>query len=151
VKNLLLDWMMAKSRCRHVDFVISREEGMLKLVRSLKPGRLLVFLPDEDLGSEHANFAPFFGKDKATLNTPERIAKLKKASCFPCYTYYDEKTSQYCVRLGKRLSPFPATDSQKSAEVLNKSIENLIQIEPDQYMWLLKLYKTRRQGRASIY
>lgn len=151
VKNLVLDWMMAKSRCRHVDFVISREEGMFKLVRSLKPGRLLIFLPDEDLGAEHADFAPFFGKNKATLNTPERIAKLKKATCFPCYTYYDKETEQYCINLGDALAPFPSDNALKSMEVLNKSIESMIQIEPDQYMWLLKLYRTTQQDDTSVY
>lgn len=151
VKNNLLDWMMSKSRCRHVDFVIAREEGMIRLVRALKPGRLLIFLPDEDLGSSHAEFVPFFGKNKATLNTPARIAKLKNATCFLCYAYYDEKKSQYCVKLAEALSAFPDENPIKSAEMLNKNMEKLIKNEPEQYMWLLKHYKTRPQGEVSIY
>ncbi len=151
VKNPVINWLMAKSRCRHVDFVIAREEGMIKLVRSLKPGRLLIFLPDEDLGDEHADFAPFFGIPKATLNTPARIARLKKARCFPCFTYYDEKKAQYCVHLDAALTAFPSSNALKDAEILNNSIERLISIEPDQYMWLLRYYKTRPEGEVSLY
>ncbi len=151
VKNDLLDWMMSTSRCRHVDFVIAREEGMLRLVRALKPGRLLIFLPDEDLGSSHAEFASFFGKNKATLNTPARIAKLKNATCFLCYVHYDEVTRQYCVTLDEALAEFPDKDPIKNAEILNKNMERLIKNEPEQYMWLLKHYKTRPQGEVSVY
>ncbi len=53
-KNAVLDWMIARSRCRHVSFVISREEGMRKLIKSLTPKRLMIFLPDEDLGIKNA-------------------------------------------------------------------------------------------------
>ncbi len=150
-KNPVLDWIMAKSRCKHVDFVISREEGMMRLVRSLKPGRLLIFLPDEDLGIEHADFAPFFGREKATLNTPARIAKLKKAACFPCFTYFDTRKKQYCVKLGDEVKLFSKGKQMKSGEILNQSVESLIKIEPDQYMWLLKYYRTRPEGEPSVY
>ncbi len=151
VKNPVINWLMAKSRCRHVASVISREAGMMKLVRSLKPGKLLIFLPDEDLGSEHAVFAPFFGVQKATLNTPARIARLKAAECFPCFTWYDEAKKQYCVRLGAALSPFPGNNPLKAANVLNHALEQLILYEPDQYMWLLKYYKTRPDGGDGVY
>ncbi len=150
-KNPVLDWIMAKSRCRHVEFVVAREEGMMKLVRSLKPSKLLIFLPDEDLGIEHAEFAPFFGKDKATLTTPARIAKLKKAACFPCFTYFDVNKSKYCVKMGEELTFFSTSNSLKNEEILNKAMEALIRIEPDQYMWLLKYYKTRPKGEVSTY
>ncbi len=151
VKNPVLDWMMAKSRCRHVESVIAREDGMMKLVRSLKPGKLLIFLPDEDLGIEHAEFAPFFGRDKATLTTPARIAKLKKAACFPCFTYFNTDQEKYVVKIGNEVPFFSNDNGMKNGEILNKSMENLIQIEPDQYMWLLKHYKTRPEGEAAIY
>lgn len=151
VRNPVLDWIMARSRCRHVDTVISREEGMMKLVRSLKPGRLLIFLPDEDLGSEHAVFVPFFGVEKATLNTPARIARLKAAKCFPCYVSFDEEESGYCVRVGAPLSPFPTANPLKDATLLNQAMEKLILHESDQYMWLLKYYKTRPDGGEDVY
>lgn len=95
LSNGLLDWLLQKMRCRYVSFVISREQGMMRLVRSLQKGRLLIFLPDEDLGVEQADFAPFFGRKKATLNTPARIAKMKKAVCFPCYSYFDPVNKNY--------------------------------------------------------
>lgn len=151
VKNPLIDWVMAKSRCKYVGSVISREQGMMKLVRSLKPGKCLIFLPDEDLGAEHSDFAPFFGVEKATLNTPARIAKLKQASCFPCFTFYDVAAKQYCISIGKSLSPFPATDAEESARVLNKALEAQIKMQPRQYMWQLKYYRTRPEGQVSLY
>ncbi|HIQ07736.1 MAG TPA: lipid A biosynthesis acyltransferase [Thiotrichaceae bacterium] len=151
LSNALLDWLLQRMRCRYVKFVIAREEGMLRLVRSLKDGRVLVFLPDEDLGVEQADFAPFFGRKKATLKTPARIAAIKKASCFPCYTYFNNDTQQYCTVLGEVLAPFPAKASTDSAIVLNNALEQVIRSDIEQYMWQLKYYRSTDLGDEAIY
>ena len=96
-KNPVMDWLIAKSRCRFVKFVVSREQGLRRIIRELVPNQLLIFLPDEDLGMDNAVFAPFFGKQKATLTTPARIAKLGKAIGLPCFAYFDTDSKKYKV------------------------------------------------------
>lgn len=151
LSNRLLDWLLQRIRCRYVGFVVSREEGMLRLVRALKAGQVLVFLPDEDLGEAQADFALFFGRKKATLNTPARIAKMKKALCFPCYTYFDAQSKCYCTVLGAALSPFPAKDLVQSAVILNQGLEQVISSNVDQYMWQLKYYRSVAVGDSIVY
>lgn len=152
VSNPVLNWLMTRSRCKSVAFVFSRDEGMMKLVRALTLGRVLVFLPDEDLGEKHSDFSSFFGMQKATLNTPARIAKLKKADALPCYAWYDTDSKRYKVKINPPLVGFSEENSPLStADVLNKSLEKLILLAPEQYMWLMKIYKTRPEGEKSIY
>lgn len=155
LKNPVIDWMIARSRCRHVKFVISREEGMRKLVKSLVPNQLLIFLPDEDLGEKHSVFAPFFGTDKATLTTPARLAKMGKAVCLPTFCWYDEQSGKYKIQisppLGNDNTPYPGNDAVVNATSLNLALEDLIKQHPEQYMWTMKLFKTRPDNQDSIY
>jgi lauroyl/myristoyl acyltransferase len=143
---------MARSRCKSVAFVFSRDEGMMKLVRALKLGHILMFLPDEDLGEKHSDFSAFFGVQKATLNTPVRIAKLKKADALPCYAWYDTESKRYKIRVNPPLAWFSDEKcSLSNADILNEGLEKLILLAPDQYMWLMKFYKTRPKGDKAIY
>ena len=150
-KNAVLDWIIAKSRCRHVQFVVSREEGLRKLVKSLEPERLMIFLPDEDLGNDNAVFAPFFGKQKSTLNTTPRIAKMAKAQAIPAFAYYDNKKQKYIVQVGLPLENYPSEDAVEDASNMNQGLEKLIEQNPEQYMWLMKWYKTRPDGEEVVY
>lgn len=146
-KNPVFNWLIMRSRLHDVQFVVSREEGMIKLVRSLEPGKLLFFLPDQDHGEKHSVFAPFFAADKSTLTTPARIAKLGRACAFPIMAFFDEKTGVYRVHIEPALADFGALEAQEDAANMNASFEKLIRQYPTQYMWLLKIFKTRpRQG-----
>lgn len=151
VKNALLDWFVRRARCRSVAFVVAREEGMMKLVKSLSPGKFLIFLPDEDLGEKHADFADFYAVPKATLNTPARIAKMKSAKAFTCFAYFDTNDRKYHINISPEIEGFPDSDSQKSASKLNMALEKAISIAPDQYMWTLKYFKTRPVNAKEIY
>ena len=143
LSNPVIDWMIARNRCKHVKFVVAREEGMMRLVRELKDEQLLIFLPDEDHGQEHSSFANFFGSTKATLNTPARIARLAKAKSFPAMAFYDQDLKKYKIMIGDCLENYPTKDSERNAEVMNLGFEKLIQHYPTQYMWLMKLFKTQ--------
>ena len=149
--NPVINWLITKSRCRYVKFVISREQGLRKIIRELIPRQLLIFLPDEDLGKKNAVFAPFFGKEKATLTTPARISKLGKAVSLPCFSYYDEETSKYKVVITPPIEEYPSSSPEDDACKLNHQLEQLIKQHPSQYMWLMKLYRTRPDGENSLY
>ena len=150
-KNPVMDWLITKSRCRYVKFVVSREQGLRKLIRELIPEQLLIFLPDEDLGRENAVFVPFFGTDKATLTTPARIAKLGKAVSLPCFAYYDDKDAKYKVVIAPAIKDYPSKNSDENALKFNQQLEMLIKQNPAQYMWLMRLYRTRPDGEDAIY
>jgi len=151
LSNPLMDWMIARNRCKHVKFVIPREAGMVRLVRELKQQQLLIFLADEDHGSQYSEFANFFNISKATLNTPARIARLAKAKSFPTMAFYDKAMKKYRIIIAEPLSNYPTKDAQRNADIMNKSFEDLIRHDPSQYMWLLKLFKTQLDSSKRYY
>ncbi len=150
-KNAVLDWMIARSRCRHVSFVVSREEGMRKLIKSLIPKRLMIFLPDEDLGIKNAVFAPFFETPKSTLTTTARLAKMGKAIALPTFVRYDVEAQQYKIQIAPPMKDYPTGNAEQDATLLNESLEKLIKEYPEQYMWTMKWFKTRPENEVSLY
>lgn len=141
--NPIFDWLIYRSRCRHVNFVVSRDEGMMRLVRELKAGRVLIFLPDEDHGRKHSQFAPFFAVPKATLNTPSRMARLSAADCYPMLVSYNRNEHCYDIQLGKCIR-YDKQAAKDSFEIqMNHGFETLIRQTPAQYLWLLKLFRTQ--------
>ncbi len=150
-KNAVMDWIIAKSRCRYASMVVARDEGLRKLVKSMSPDRLMVFLPDEDLGLENSVFVPFFSRQKSTLTTTARLAKMGKAVALPTFTYYDKDKRKYVAKILKPLENYPSTDAAADAENMNQALEALIREHPEQYMWTMKWYKTRPEGEAAVY
>lgn len=145
-KNPVLDWIVARSRCKYASLVVSREEGLRKMVKSMSPDRLMMFAPDEDLGRENAVFAPFFGKEKSTLTTTSRLARMGKAVALPTFAYFDTKEQKYITHIGPPLENYPSKDVVADATNMNKALENLISERPEQYMWFMKFYFTRPEG-----
>ena len=150
-KNPVLDWIVARSRCRHASLVVSREEGLRKLVKSMSPERVMIFLPDEDLGRENAVFAPFYGKEKSTLTTTARLAKMGKAIALPTFVYFDADQQKYITHIGPPLENYPSKDAVADASNMNQALEALISEKPEQYMWFMKWYYTRPEGEQATY
>ena len=48
-------------------------------MRCLKQGRVLWYAPDQDYGSEHSVFVPFFGNLAATITAGSRFAKFNES------------------------------------------------------------------------
>lgn len=150
-ENLVLDWMIARSRCRFADFVVSRSEGLRPLIRAIKSQRIMIFLPDEDLGLDNSVFAPFFNRQKATLTTPARLTRLGGAKAIAGFVVFDEDSKQYQLRLQLISDTYPTGDVDEDALALNQALEKLILQSPEQYMWLMKWFKTVAEGDQKLY
>jgi lauroyl-KDO2-lipid IV(A) myristoyltransferase len=80
-----------------------------------------------------------------------RLAKLGKAVVIPAYTSYNEKTAQYDIVLHPPLPNFPTGDELKDTQLMNRAIEKVVDQDRSQYMWSLKLLKTRPEEGLNIY
>lgn len=150
-RNPVANWLIARSRLKSAEFIVAREEGLMKLVRALEPGLLMVFLPDEDHGAKHSVFAPFFGVRKATLTTAARLCKLGKATALPVMVNFDEASGQYNIAISPPLQNYPVKDEVQDATNLNTALQTLIEQQPAQYMWVLKLFRTRPAEEKPVY
>jgi lauroyl-KDO2-lipid IV(A) myristoyltransferase len=151
MKNKLVDWFVARGRSRHGSYLYSREAGLRPIIKDVRAGNVMFYLPDEDLGRERSIFAPFFGVEKATVPVLGKMAKVCKADVLPCMAEYDVKTRRYIIHILPPLKDFPSGDDYHDTVAMNVALEEIVRLCPTQYFWMMKLFKTRPQGQARIY
>lgn len=150
-KNAVSDWLMHKQRVQYGGRVYERSGGIKPFIKSVREGYLGYYLPDEDLGPEHSVFVDFFATTKATIAGLGRLAKLSRAKIVPLYSIYNSETGQYEIDIYPPLSPFPMETEAQDARMMNQCIEQYVTERPEQYMWILRLLKTRPNGGSSPY
>ena len=57
----------------------------------------------------------------------------------------------YVLHIYPPLEDFPSDDEVKDATAINASIEKAIRIQPANYMWVHKRFKTRPDGETDFY
>jgi len=151
MKNLLINWFVAKRRTRYGAVLYSRNAGLRPIIKDVKAGYVMGYLPDEDLGREQSIFVPFKGVEKATIPVLGRLAKTCKAKVFPVICCYDEKQAKYHIHILPALENYPRMEDHQDALTMNQALESLVDICPEQYFWTLKLFKTRPEGEQRFY
>lgn len=150
MRNPVFDWLIANRRVRYGGIIFPREDGLRPVIRITRMGQPLVYLADEDLGSERSIFVPLFGVQKATIPVLGRLKKSCKAVVLPCICCYDKQQKRYKTTLLPPIENFTGDDVNDSL-AMNQAIEKTIAICPPQYFWSFRLFQTRPPGEASFY
>ena len=151
MKNPLIDWMVARARRLSGLTLYTRDRGLRPVIKDVKAGYIMCYLPDEDLGAEQSIFVPLFGVQKATISVLGRLARSCNANVLPCISCYDPEQAKYHVHVLPKIENFPQKDDQLDALAMNRSIEQLIRLCPEQYFWTFRLFKTRPEGETRFY
>ncbi|WP_299017005.1 lauroyl-Kdo(2)-lipid IV(A) myristoyltransferase [uncultured Photobacterium sp.] len=150
-KNAVTDWLMHRQRVQYGGRIYERSSGIKPFIRSIKEGYLGYYLPDEDLGPDHSVFVDFFATTKATMSGLGRLSKLSRAKVIPLCAIYNLETGQYEIDIRPPLDPFPMETEEQNARTMNACLEDFINMGPEQYMWILRLLKTRPKGGKNPY
>lgn len=144
-RDSVVDDMVRRGRGRFNQVhLINRKEGIRPLVRYLRQGVPVYYLPDMDFGRQGAVFVPFFGVAAATLLATAQIARNWNPAVVPIVTQLDADTGFYHVEVLPALEDFPGTDDNETATArINKLIESWVLPHPAQYYWVHRRYKTR--------
>lgn len=155
-KNPIFDWFVTNYRTRFSRLndkgtLYHRSEGLKPCIKSLRDKAHFYYLPDEDHGRDSSLFSPFFATQKATLPVIGRLAKLGRAIVIPTYTSYNAKTGKVDVICHAPLTAIPTETEQEDTDIMNAAIEKVVNENRAQYMWTLKLFKTRPEEGLKIY
>lgn len=150
-KNRLFDYLIRVGRLRFGGRLVERHEGIKPVLRELKQGTPLYYLPDQDPGRRGTVFAPFFGVPTATLTTVSRIAASTNAMVVPFFTRLLPHGRGVEAICHAPLSNFPSGDDLADAVRVNAVIEEGVRMMPAQYFWVHKRFKTRPEGISPIY
>ena len=130
-----------RTRFRNIRLV-SRQDGIKDVIRSLKARLPLFFLPDMDFGRKDAIFVPFFGVKAATVDAVPRLAALTKAKVIPVTITQGRINDPYVIRFFEPWKQYPSNDLYADTTQMNKFIEEQVIPVPEQYYWVHKRFKT---------
>jgi KDO2-lipid IV(A) lauroyltransferase len=108
--------------------------GVRKLIKALKSGEAVGMLPDQAPGSGEGAWAPFFGKPACTMTLAARLAQAG-ATVILAYAERLHYGAGYHLRLLA-----PQGDVTTPAGI-NREIERLVLMCPEQYLWGYNRYK----------
>lgn len=153
-KDRFFSAMLVKGRTRfghQEDYAFSRQQGIRPLIRAMRTGRPLYYLPDQDYGPRDALFVPFFGVTAATVPGLSRLARITGAKILPCVPRMLQGGQGYVITIEAPWQNFPGKDDLSDTRRMNEYIERKVLEMPEQYLWMHKRFKTRPPGEAKFY
>ncbi|EKP5573701.1 lauroyl-Kdo(2)-lipid IV(A) myristoyltransferase, partial [Escherichia coli] len=143
-RNPVIDYVWNSVRRKFGGRLHAREDGIKPFIQSVRQGYWGYYLPDQDHGPEYSEFADFFATYKATLPIIGRLMNISQAMIIPLFPVYDEKKHLLTIEIRPPMDACIASaDNKTIARQMNKTVEILVGPHPEQYVWVLKLLKTR--------
>lgn len=137
-------------RCRYCDDLVSATDQR-SIVRHLKKGNIIWYAPDIDVANNKSVFSNFMGIKASTTTAISRLAKVTGAIVVPVGHYRVSDKPEYKIKVFPGLAQFPSQDSERDAEVVNQSVEKIIEPDPAAYWWVIKRFRHRPEGEKGLY
>lgn len=151
--NPLLDWLQTKGRLKSNKNMLNRT-NIISIIKALKCGEIVWYAPDHDYGRKNSIFAPLFAVSNAATTIGTYILiKIANPAIIPFIPRRLPNSLGYeLIILPNKRNEIPVdTNINNTIQHINKIIEQIILLAPDQYMWLHRRFKTRPPGEPSLY
>ena len=125
---------------------VAYRNSTVSFVRWLKNGKTVLYAPDQDYGLKKSDQIDFFGLPAATISAPLKI--INKTGCNYLFmnTYYEKDNLVIDIEEPK----FSTASSIMFMQDLNKYVENKIKLNPEEYLWQHRRFKSTL-GKEKIY
>ncbi|MFV1997049.1 MAG: lipid A biosynthesis acyltransferase [Acidiferrobacterales bacterium] len=152
-RNPMLHQALRYCTTRLGGLVVERYENLKPVIKAVRHGHFLYYLPDQDPDRTEDDFvfAPFFGVPAATYTAFSRLAKVTRAAVIPMFSRIRADGKGYEIELLPPLDNFPSGDDVADATRVNRIIEQAVRRNPEQYLWSYRRFKTRPDGAPSPY
>jgi len=125
--------------------------GVRTVLKSLKAGRVIGILPDQEPKLAGAEFAPFFGQPGLTMTLVSNLLQRTGARAVFATCIRQPQGHGYKMVFQAAEAGLYAADTATSLAALNRGVEQLIALAPAQYQWEYKRFKARLPGRPNPY
>ncbi|MFU8814334.1 MAG: hypothetical protein ACNA7W_03250 [Pseudomonadales bacterium] len=149
--NDALDWLINHMRVRFGGVVFGNQQSMVPLIKAVRDGFWMFYLPDEDQRADNGEFVPFYGTPKLTIATIGRLATACRAEVVPAMGHYCPDSRRFKLMFFPHLEAFPSGDPLRDAERMNATFERMIDLDRAQYAWTQRIFRSRPEGAAPIY
>ena len=125
---------------------IADRNSTISFIRWLKNGKTVLYAPDQDYGLKRSDEVNFFGIPAATISAPLKIINKTRCNYLFMNTYYEKD----CLIIDIEEPKFSTASSLVFMRDLNQHIENKIKLNPEEYLWQHRRFKSTL-GKEKIY
>ena len=142
--------LLAKRRRGGAQLIPATAAGLRQLYAHIRSGRGAGVLPDQQPSAGHGRFAPFFGHPALTGVLVPRL--VQRTGCMVLACVCERRPGgRYRVHVLPVDSDIHAEDMLTSLSAMNRVVEHCIAIDPAQYLWSYRRFKTQPDGRPDFY
>ncbi|WED26838.1 LpxL/LpxP family Kdo(2)-lipid IV(A) lauroyl/palmitoleoyl acyltransferase [Vibrio sp. DW001] len=140
--NPVYNFIQYRGRAHNGNRLIDRKD-VKGMIRALRNGDRIFYLPDHDYGRKKSVFVPFFAVDDACTTTGTSILVYTSHCAIVTVSGFRNQNLKYDIQVDPSFHlDYPQRDEKAAAAFMNKHIENIILKAPEQWMWLHKRFKT---------
>ncbi len=146
-----LEAAMVENRCRFgAQMVPTTGAGLKQLYRHARAANLVAILPDQDPSDGKGRFAPFFGVPALTGVLAARLVQQTGCRVLfgACRRTHDYR---YQAHFFPAEQGIYSEDPDTALAALNRGVEQVVGLDPAQYLWAYKRFKSRPAGEPPFY
>lgn len=149
-RNAMIDVLIRRGRRRTLARQIARD-NVRGLIRALRDGHVVLYLPDQTYLGNQSLLLPFFGEAAVTNSAPPRLAQVGGASVMTFFFRRLPGTRGYAAEIEPLPEAFPTGDEAADTALIVARLERAIRAAADQYLWTYKKFKARPPPYADPY
>ncbi len=143
-----LEAVIHRGRAQYVKRMIERKNPR-DMIRALQENLAMMILPDQDFGARNSQFARFFGIETAWA---ESISRLSRISGAPAVLMRQARERDgIVITISPAMTDFPGADVQQDLQRVSDFLEADLRLQPSNYLWTHRRFKTRPPGEPSFY
>jgi KDO2-lipid IV(A) lauroyltransferase len=153
--NEYLDRLIQSYRTMHGNKTVGKDDFVRGLLAAMKAGEVVGILMDTNMTPPQGVFVDFFGIPACTASGLARIALRTDAAVVPGFTIWDEALGKYRLRFDPAVELVRTGDLEvdivANTQKFTKVIEDYVRKYPEQWLWVHRRWKTRREGEKPLY
>ncbi|OPX55706.1 KDO2-lipid IV(A) lauroyltransferase [Oceanospirillum multiglobuliferum] len=140
-----LDQIITKGRSRlDMQMVPANLKGVAQLLRKLQQGDVVGVLPDQEPDDRSGGvFAPFMGVEALSPKLVTRLIAKTGAQVVAGFAKRLPNGEGFEIHLIPADSFIYSADEREAVSAMNRMVEQLVAIAPEQYQWEYKRFKSR--------
>jgi len=153
--NQYLDRLIQSYRTMHGNKTVGKDDFVRGLLAAMKAGEVVGILMDTNMTPPQGVFVDFFGIPACTASGLARIALRTDAAVVPGFTIWDQALGKYRLRFDPAVELVRTGDLEvdivANTQRFTKVIEDYVRKYPEQWLWVHRRWKTRREGEKPLY
>jgi Kdo2-lipid IVA lauroyltransferase/acyltransferase len=145
------NWMHKRREASGARLVPTTATGVRALFKTLQKGGVAGFLPDQEPERRSGLIVPFMGVPTLTPRMPFELIQRTGAKAIMAACIRRPQADGFDLHFLEVDAQLYSADAEVACAALNRSVEQVVALAPEQYQWTYKRFKRQQEGTPSPY